>query len=80
MNPVYILVLSAESQRDITRCLYNSKQNISRLPIAADTSTIQFIHRGDLPKNDIDISLTLLQAFYALDFESEKKIRRRGKS
>jgi hypothetical protein len=51
MNPVYILVLSAESQSDITRCLYNSKENISRLPIAADTSTIQFIHIGDLPKD-----------------------------
>ena len=72
MNHVYILILSSESQSDITRCLYHSKQNICRLPIAADTSTIQFIHRGDLPKDDIDISLTLLQAFYALDFESEK--------
>ena len=78
MNPVYVLVLSAESQSDITRCLYNSKQNICLLPIAADTSTIQFIHRGDLPKNDIDISLTLLQAFYALDFESEKKNKKKG--
>jgi len=50
MNPVYILGLSAESQSDITRCLYNTKQNICMLPIVADPSSIQYIHRGDLPK------------------------------